>query len=123
MPTDNENPAFRKKFRGLSGQIRQVAQILSTSAYRYIFWILLIFFLILANWALRNGDHLLLLGVASAGVVLGAVSIYVERINFSRGDSVEPAYTTRVIRSVALLAVSLGLTVLSIILMLGIFVQ
>jgi hypothetical protein len=29
MPTDNENPAFRKKFRGLSGQIRQVAQILS----------------------------------------------------------------------------------------------
>ncbi|MFY9706873.1 MAG: hypothetical protein WBV95_21350 [Desulfobacterales bacterium] len=94
-----------------------------TSAYRYIFWILLIFFLILANWALRNGDHLLLLGVASAGVVLGAVSIYVERINFNRGDSFEPAYTTRVIRSVALLAVSLGLTVLSIILMLGIFVQ
>jgi hypothetical protein len=94
-----------------------------TSTYRYIFWILLIFFLILANWALRNGDHLLLLGVASAGVVLGAVSIYVERINFSRGDYFEPAYTTRVIRSVALLAVSLGLTVLSIILMLDIFVQ
>ena len=94
-----------------------------TSAYRYAFWILLVFLLILANWALRNGDHLLLLGVASVGVVLGAVSIYVERINFNRGESFEPTYTTRVIRSVALLAVSLGLTVLSIILMLGIYVQ
>ncbi|MGD8970487.1 MAG: hypothetical protein PVG01_03700 [Desulfobacterales bacterium] len=92
-----------------------------TSAYRYVFWILLIFLIILSNWALRNSDHLLLLGVASVGVVLGALSIYVERINFSHGDSFEPAYTTRVIRSVALLAVSLGLTVLSIILMLGIY--
>jgi hypothetical protein len=72
-----------------------------TSAYRYVFWILLIFLLVLANWALRNGDHLLLLGVASVGVVLGAGSIYVERINFNRGESFEPAYTTRVIRSVA----------------------
>ena len=93
-----------------------------TSAYRYVFWIILILLLILANWALRNGNHLLLLGVASVGVALGAVSIYVERINFSRGESLEPAYTTRVIRLVALLAVSLGLTVLSIVLMLGIFV-
>jgi hypothetical protein len=93
-----------------------------TSAFRYVFWILLIFLLILANWALRNDNHLLLLGVALVGVVFGAVNIYVERINFSRGESLEPAYTTRVIRSVALLAVSLGLTVLSIILMLGIFV-
>ncbi|MEN8689261.1 MAG: hypothetical protein AB1Z18_11670 [Desulfobacterales bacterium] len=92
-----------------------------TSAYRYVFWILLIFLLVLANWALRNGDHLLLLGVASVGVVLGAGSIYVERINFNRGESFEPAYTTRVIRSVALLAVSLGLAALSIILMLGIY--
>jgi hypothetical protein len=49
------------------------------------------------------------------------VSIYVERINFNRGESFEPAYTTRVIRSVALLAVSLGLAALSIILMLGIY--
>jgi hypothetical protein len=59
--------------------------------------------------------------VASVGVVLGAGSIYVERINFNRGESFEPAYTTRVIRSVALLAVSLGLAALSIILMLGIY--
>ena len=58
-----------------------------------------------------------------SGSLLGALSIYVERINFSRGESFEPAYTTRVIRSVALLAVSLGLTVLAIILMLGIYVQ
>jgi len=92
-----------------------------TSAYRYVFWILLICLLILANWSLRNGDYLLLLGVASVGVAIGAVSIYVERINFSRGESFEPAYTTRVIRLVALLAVSLGLSVLAIILMLGIY--
>ena len=101
--------------------IDKLRKFYQTSAYRYVFWIVLIFLLILANWALRNGDHLLLLGVASVGVVLGAVSIYVERINFSRGESFEPAYTTRVIRSVTLLAVSLGLTVLSIILMLGIY--
>jgi hypothetical protein len=91
-----------------------------TSAYRYVFWILLISLLILANWALRNGEHVLLLGVASVGVALGAVSIYVERINFNRGESFEPTYTTRVIRLVALLAVSLGLAVMAIILMLGI---
>lgn len=90
-----------------------------TSAYRYVSWILVIGLLILANWTLRNGDHLLLLGVASVGVVLGAVSIYIERINFRRGESIEPAYTTRVIRPVALLAVSLGLSALSLILMLG----
>ena len=92
-----------------------------TSAYRYVFWILLILLIILANWALRNGDHLLLLGVALVGVAFGAVSIYVERINFNRGESFEPAYTTRVIRLVALLAVSLGLTVLAMILILGIY--
>ena len=102
-------------------KIDRLRKFCLTSAYRYVFWILLIFLLILANWALKNGNHLLLLGVASFGVVLGAVSIYIERINFSRGESFEPAYTTRAIRSVALLAVSLGLTVLSIILMLGIY--
>jgi hypothetical protein len=91
-----------------------------TSAFRYVFWILLISLLILANWALRSGEHLLLLAVASVGVALGAVSIYVERINFNRGESFEPTYTTRVIRLVALLAVSLGLAVMAIILMLGI---
>jgi hypothetical protein len=98
----------------------RLRKFFQTSAYRYVFWIILIFLLILANWALRNGNHLLLLGVASVGVALGAVSIYVERINFSRGESFEPAYTTRVIRLVALLAVSIGLAVLSIVLMLGI---
>ncbi|MGB5616253.1 MAG: hypothetical protein WBM78_05395 [Desulfobacterales bacterium] len=102
-------------------KLDRLRKFYQTSTYRYVFWILLVFLLILANWALRNGDHLLLLGVASVGVVLGAVSIYVERINFRRGESFEPTYTTRVIRSVALLAVSLGLTVLSIILMLGIY--
>ncbi|MFZ0611879.1 MAG: hypothetical protein WAM73_06565 [Desulfobacterales bacterium] len=91
-----------------------------TSAYRYIFWTMLIVLLILANWALRAGHHLLLLAVALIGIGLGAVSIYVERINFRRGESSEPAYTTRVIRPVALLAVSLGLAVLAIILMLGV---
>lgn len=102
-------------------RIDRLRKFYQTSAYRYVFWILLVFLLILANWTLRDGNHLLLLGVALVGVVFGAVSIYVERINFSRGESFEPAYTTRVIRSVALLAVSLGLTALSIILMLGIY--
>ena len=98
----------------------RIRKFYQTSAYRYVFWILLISLLILANWALRKGEHLLLLCVAAVGVALGAVSIYIERINFNRGESFEPAYTTRVIRLVALLAVSLGLTVLAIILMLGI---
>lgn len=89
-----------------------------TSTYRTAFWILLIVLLVTANWALRNNCHLLLLGLASIGVVLGAVSIYVERINFRRGSSAEPAYTTRVIRPVALLAVSLGLVALAVILLL-----
>lgn len=101
-------------------QIDSLSRFYQTSAYRYAFWTMLIVLLILANWALRAGHHLLLLAVASIGIGLGAMSIYVERVNFRRGDSSEPAYTTRVIRPLALLAVSLGLAVLAIILMLGV---
>jgi hypothetical protein len=102
-------------------RIDRLRRFYQTSAYRYIFWMVLIVVLILANWALRSGSHFLLLAVASVGVLIGAVSIYVERLNFKRGESFEPAYTTRVIRPLALLAVSLGLTVLALILILGIY--
>jgi len=91
-----------------------------TAVFRYAFWMILIVLLILANWALISDSALLLLLVSATGIVFSTVCIYIERLNFKHGDIVEPAYTTRVIKQIALLTVSLGLCVLAIILMSGI---
>ncbi len=90
-----------------------------TPAFRYTFWALLIILLILANWALMTQSDLLLFLVSAVGILFSAVGIYIERLNFKSGDTDEPTYTTRVIRQVALLAVSLGLAVLALVLVSG----
>lgn len=91
-----------------------------TAAFRYLFWGLMVVLLVTANWALKGGHHLLLLVVAMVGVAVAATGIGIERANFRRGESLEPAYTSRVIRQVALLAISLGFVVMSLVLMTGI---
>ena len=91
-----------------------------TEAFRFLFWVILVVLLILANWALMTDSALLLLIVSLVGIVFSAVSIYVERLNFKNGESAEPHYTTRVIRQIALLTVSLGLAALALILISGI---
>jgi hypothetical protein len=91
-----------------------------TEAFLYAFWMVLIVLLILANWALMSDSPLLLLLVSAVGIVFSAISIYIERLNFKHGDIIEPAYTTRVIKQIALLTISLGLCVMAIILISGI---
>ena len=91
-----------------------------TRVFRYAFWMFLIILLILANWALATGSDRLLLLVSVAGTVISTMSIYIERLNFKHGEFDEQQYTTRAIRHIALLTISLGLGVLAIILMSGI---
>ena len=91
-----------------------------TRVFRYVFWMFLIILLILANWALMTDSDLLLLLVSAIGIVTSTLSIYIERLNFKHDEFAEPIYTTRVIRHIALLTVSLGLGVLAIILMSGV---
>lgn len=90
-----------------------------TPAFRYTFWAFLIILLILANWALMTHSDFLLFLVSTVGILFSAVGITVERLNFKSGETDEPTYTTRVIRQVALLAVSLGLAALALVLMSG----
>ena len=100
--------------------MNKLRKFYGTEVFRYAFWMVLIVLLILANWALMSGSALLLLVVSATGIVFSTISIYIERLNFKHGDIVEPAYTNRVIRQIALLTVSLGLCALAIILISGI---
>jgi hypothetical protein len=100
--------------------MNKLRQFYRTDTFRFAFWMFLIVLLILANWALMTDSDLFLLLVSTVGIVVSALSIYIERLNLKHGDSAEPTYTNRVIRQIALLAVSLGFAALALILISGI---
>jgi multisubunit Na+/H+ antiporter MnhB subunit len=100
--------------------MNSLRKIYRTDAFRIAFWMILVILIILANWALMTGSDFHLLVVSAVGIIFSSTSIYIERLNFKDGDYTEPIYTTRVLRQIALLAISLGLAVLTLILMSGI---
>ena len=91
--------------------------IFRRDAFRYAVWVLLVIFFILVNWALITNRHLHLLLVSILGILFSSLSIFCERLNFKHGDYTEPVYTSRVLRPIALLTISLGLAVLALFMM------
>ena len=92
-------------------------RIFGTTAFRYAVWLFLVVFSILVNWALITNRHLHLLLISILAILLSSLSIYYERINFKHGDYTETVYTTRVLKPIAVLTISLGLAVLALFLM------
>jgi hypothetical protein len=98
----------------------RILYIYRTATFRLLFWILLVLLLVAANYALSIRNHSLMLLVGLTGALISAVCIGIERLLFKAGEIAEPAYTTRVIRQVALLAISLGFSALALMLVTGI---
>ena len=92
-------------------------RIFRTGYFRYIVWFFLVIFIILVNWAIITNRHLHLLLVSMLGILFSSLFIYYERLNFKHGKYAEPVYTTRVIKPIAVLTISLGLAVMALFLM------
>ena len=88
-----------------------------TGYFRYTVWFLLIIFIILVNWAIITNRHLHLLLVSILGILFSSLFIYYERLNFKHGEYEESVYTTRVLKPIAVLTISLGLAVMALFLM------
>ena len=92
-------------------------RIFRTDVFRYTVWFFFILFIVLINWALLTNRHLHLLSISILGILFSSLCIYYERLNFKHGEYNEPVYTTRVLKPIAVLTISLGLAVLALFLM------
>jgi len=87
--------------------------------FRFLSPVFLLALLVAAHYVLGYQRLWFLLAFSLAGAGLGAAGIYLERIRFRTEAPPESRYVTHAIKHIALLTISIGLAILSILLLTG----
>jgi len=90
-----------------------------TRYFRFLSPAILLALLVIAHYTLRHDRHWVLLATALAGVGIGSAGIYMERLRFRNESPPESRYITHAIKHVALLTISIGLSILALLLLTG----
>jgi hypothetical protein len=88
--------------------------------FRFLSPAFLLALLVVAHYTLGRNRPWPLLAASLAGVVAGAAGIYLERVRFRTESPPESRYITHAIKHIALLTISVGLTILTFLILTGV---
>ncbi len=91
----------------------------STKYFKHIFWILLISLLGIGYYSTRNNSYFLLLITSIIGIIVFSIGLYIEYIEFRKGESTKAVFVTSLYRYILGICVSAFVVILRILLILG----